>query len=88
MNLFQVAGNIHNIHLIENDEYQSFFYCILLRQCNSAETVHPECHPIPIPPNDFFFPELNITDGSQFCFPFMRSLPGQQTLGNLLTYLS
>uniref|UniRef100_A0A336LIY5 CSON007160 protein n=2 Tax=Culicoides sonorensis TaxID=179676 RepID=A0A336LIY5_CULSO len=51
------------------------------RACNSAETVHPECNPIPIPPNDFFFPELNITDGSQFCFPFMRSLPGQQTLG-------
>lgn len=51
------------------------------RPCNSAETVHPECNPIPIPANDYFFPELNITDGSQFCFPFMRSLPGQQTLG-------
>lgn len=51
------------------------------RSCDSPNTVHPECNPIPIPPRDHYYPELNITDGNRFCFPFMRSLPGQQSLG-------
>lgn len=56
------------------------------RACDSAETVHPECDPIPIPPRDHYYPEVNITDGNRFCFPFMRSLPGQQTLGKRPAY--
>lgn len=44
-------------------------------------TVHPECDPIPIPPGDHHYPEYNITSGQEICFPFMRSLPGQQRLG-------
>lgn len=51
------------------------------RSCDSPRTVHPECNPIPIPPGDHFYPELNVTSGERFCFPFMRSLPGQQALG-------
>lgn len=49
------------------------------RSCDSARTVHPECNPIPIPPGDHFYPELNVTSGERMCFPFMRSLPGQQS---------
>lgn len=51
------------------------------RPCDSPRTVHPECNPIPLPPGDHFYPELNVTSGERMCFPFMRSLPGQQTLG-------
>lgn len=51
------------------------------RSCDSPRTVHPECNPIPIPPGDHFYPELNVTSGERMCFPFMRSLPGQQSLG-------
>lgn len=51
------------------------------RSCDSPRTVHPECNPIPVPPGDHFYPELNVTSGERFCFPFMRSLPGQQSLG-------
>ncbi|XP_048519800.1 uncharacterized protein LOC109542192 [Dendroctonus ponderosae] len=51
------------------------------RPCDSARTVHPECDPILIPPGDNHYPEFNITTGKQICFPFMRSLPGQQHLG-------
>ncbi|XP_062547595.1 uncharacterized protein LOC134213069 [Armigeres subalbatus] len=51
------------------------------RSCDSPRTVHPECNPIPIPPRDHYYPELNVTSGERLCFPFMRSLPGQQTLG-------
>lgn len=50
--------------------------------CNKIfRTVHPECDPILIPPGDNHYPEFNITTGKQICFPFMRSLPGQQHLG-------
>lgn len=51
------------------------------RSCDSPRTVHPECNPFPIPSRDHYYPEVNITSGERFCFPFMRSLPGQQTLG-------
>lgn len=51
------------------------------RPCDSPRTVHPECNPFPIPSRDHYYPEVNITSGERFCFPFMRSLPGQQTLG-------
>ncbi|CAH1116127.1 unnamed protein product [Phaedon cochleariae] len=51
------------------------------RPCDSARTVHPECNPFPVPPGDHFYPEINITSGARMCFPFMRSLPGQQRLG-------
>lgn len=51
------------------------------RSCDSPRTVHPECNPIPLPAGDHFYPELNVTSGERMCFPFMRSLPGQQSLG-------
>lgn len=51
------------------------------RSCNSARTVHPECNPFPVPPRDHFYPEVNVTSGERLCFPSMRSLPGQQSLG-------
>lgn len=51
------------------------------RPCDAPRTVHPECNPIPMPPRDSFYPELNVTSGERLCFPFMRSLPGQQSLG-------
>lgn len=52
------------------------------RPCDASRTVHPECNPFPIPPRDHFYPEVNVTSGERLCFPFMRSLPGQQTLGS------
>ncbi|CAD7078943.1 unnamed protein product [Hermetia illucens] len=51
------------------------------RKCDSPRTVHPECNPFPVPPGDHFYPEINVTSGERLCFPFMRSLPGQQNLG-------
>jgi hypothetical protein len=51
------------------------------RSCDSPRTVHPECNPFPIPARDHYYPEVNVTSGERLCFPFMRSLPGQQTLG-------
>lgn len=51
------------------------------RACDSPRTVHPECNPFPIPPRDHFYPEVNVTSGERLCFPSMRSLPGQQSLG-------
>ncbi|XP_034941467.1 uncharacterized protein [Chelonus insularis] len=51
------------------------------RSCDSPQTVHPECNPFPIPVGDHFFPTINETTGERMCFPSMRSLPGQQTLG-------
>lgn len=51
------------------------------RPCDASRTVHPECNPFPIPPRDHFYPEVNVTSGERLCFPFMRSLPGQQSLG-------
>ncbi|KAK9883031.1 hypothetical protein WA026_001241 [Henosepilachna vigintioctopunctata] len=51
------------------------------RPCDSPRTVHPECNPFPVPPGDHYYPEVNITSGERLCFPFMRSLPGQQSLG-------
>lgn len=62
--------------------HKGFFESIpMCRSCDSARTVHPECHPIQIPQGDHFYPDLNVTSGERMCFPFMRSLPGQQTLG-------
>ncbi|KAG7159967.1 Chorion peroxidase-like 3 [Homarus americanus] len=40
------------------------------------------CFPIPIPPNDPFFPPVNISSGQPFCIPLTRSMPGQLTLGD------
>ncbi|XP_060802953.1 heme peroxidase 2 [Amyelois transitella] len=51
------------------------------RSCDSPRTVHPECNPFPVPRGDHYYPEVNITSGERLCFPFMRSLPGQQSLG-------
>jgi peroxidase len=51
------------------------------RACDSARTVHPECNPFPVPPNDHFYPTANISTGARLCIPSMRSLPGQQHLG-------
>lgn len=51
------------------------------RRCNSKQTVHPECNPFPVPSGDYYFPEVNVTSGERLCFPSMRSLPGQLTLG-------
>lgn len=51
------------------------------RSCDSPRTVHPECNPFPVPPRDHYYPEVNVTSGDRLCFPSMRSLPGQQTLG-------
>lgn len=53
----------------------------MCRPCDSPRTVHPECNPFPVPPRDHFYPEVNVTSGERLCFPSMRSLPGQQTLG-------
>ena len=52
------------------------------RSCDSAQTVHPECWPIPVPKNDPHFPAVNATSGKPHCIAFTRSLPGQQRLGN------
>ncbi|KAJ8926678.1 hypothetical protein NQ314_020927 [Rhamnusium bicolor] len=51
------------------------------RSCDSPRTVHSECNPFPVPQGDNYYPEINITSGERMCFPFMRSLPGQQKLG-------
>ncbi|KAG7189448.1 hypothetical protein KM043_017148 [Ampulex compressa] len=51
------------------------------RSCDSPRTVHPECSPFPVPPGDHFYPTVNVSSGARMCFPFMRSLPGQQHLG-------
>ncbi|XP_060522222.1 chorion peroxidase-like isoform X2 [Cylas formicarius] len=52
------------------------------RPCDSKQTVHPECNPFEIPPDDDFFPQFNSTTGEQACFPSMRTLPGQTLLGS------
>lgn len=52
------------------------------RPCDSPHTVHPECMPIEVPTGDPYYPQVNYTTGKRFCLPFMRSLPGQQRLGN------
>ena len=62
--------------------FQGFPDSILdCRGCDSAQTVHPECWPIPVPKNDPYFPALNTTSGQPHCIAFTRSLPGQQRLG-------
>ncbi|EFX88723.1 hypothetical protein DAPPUDRAFT_304755 [Daphnia pulex] len=50
--------------------------------CDSAKTVHPECAPISVPPNDPWFPHIDRSTGRPKCIPFTRSLPGQLTLGH------
>ncbi|XP_060522510.1 chorion peroxidase-like [Cylas formicarius] len=52
------------------------------RPCDSKQTVHPECNPFQIPPDDYFFPQFNSTTGKQACFPSMRTLAGQTYLGS------
>ncbi|XP_060521793.1 chorion peroxidase-like isoform X1 [Cylas formicarius] len=52
------------------------------RPCDSKQTVHPECNPFQIPPDDDFFHQFNSTTGEQACFPSMRTLQGQSTLGS------
>lgn len=54
--------------------------------CDSAKTVHPECAPISVPPNDPWFPHIDRSTGRPKCIPFTRSLPGQLTLGTALFY--
>ncbi|KAF8790333.1 uncharacterized protein LOC129959954 isoform X2 [Argiope bruennichi] len=49
--------------------------------CHSATTVHPECLPITVPPDDPFYPAINRTTGRPTCISFVRSLAGQLTLG-------
>ena len=62
--------------------FQGFPDSILdCRSCDSSNTVHPECWPIPVPKNDPYFPALNTTSGRAHCIAFTRSLPGQQRLG-------
>jgi len=51
------------------------------RGCDSSQTVHPECWPIPVPNNDPYFPATNTSSGHAHCIAFTRSLPGQQRLG-------
>lgn len=50
-------------------------------RCDSKDTVHPECWPIKVPDGDPYFPKVNATTGLPFCLHFIRSLPGQLTLG-------
>ena len=51
------------------------------KRCDSRETVHPECRPISIPPDDPFFSQL--PNGGQLprCLHFVRSMNAQGTLG-------
>ncbi|CAG0893851.1 unnamed protein product, partial [Cyprideis torosa] len=51
------------------------------RDCSSAQTVHPECFPIPVPQNDPYYPPVNLSTGVPMCIPLVRSLPGQTRLG-------
>ncbi|XP_064466102.1 uncharacterized protein LOC135377535 [Ornithodoros turicata] len=49
------------------------------KACDSPVAVNPECMPIRVPKNDPFYPER---DGDKpNCIHFVRSLPGQLTLG-------
>ncbi|OQR66314.1 hypothetical protein BIW11_05001, partial [Tropilaelaps mercedesae] len=50
------------------------------KSCDSTITVHPECRPIPVPAGDQHF-STHLPDGSDNCISFVRSLPGQQSLG-------
>lgn len=52
-------------------------------KCDSKDTVHPECWPITVPDGDPYFPKVNASTGLPFCLHFIRSLPGQLTLGNI-----
>lgn len=47
------------------------------KTCDSAETIHPECWPIEIPPNDVYFSQ----SGTKQCLHFVRSINAQRTLG-------
>src|SRR5699024_8729325 len=50
------------------------------KSCDSRDTVHPECRPIPIPPNDPFFSQAGNGLRPQ-CLHFVRSMNAQQSLG-------
>ncbi|KAI5651711.1 peroxidase domain-containing protein [Phthorimaea operculella] len=39
---------------------------------------------LPVPSGDHYYPEVNVTSAERVCFPFMRSLSGQQQLGKEL----
>lgn len=52
------------------------------RECDSTQTVHPECWPIPVPATDSYYPaQAAAASGKGYCIPFTRSLAGQQQLG-------
>ena len=67
--------------ILENISRDSLKIFTSFRACDSSQTVHPECWPIPVPRNDPYFPALNISSGRPHCIAFTRSLPGQQRLG-------
>ncbi|XP_073996346.1 uncharacterized protein [Rhodnius prolixus] len=50
------------------------------KDCDSTQTVHPQCFPISIPDNDPYFPSKD-SKGKRLCIPATRSMPGQNTLG-------
>jgi len=50
--------------------------------CDAARTIHPECSPIPVPPNDPWYPAIDRATGRPKCIAFTRSLPGQLSLGH------
>ena len=69
-------------HAFAASSFQGFPDSILnCRGCDSSQTVHPECWPIPVPNNDPYFPATNTSSGHAHCIAFTRSLPGQQRLG-------
>uniref|UniRef100_T1IHP0 Peroxidase n=1 Tax=Strigamia maritima TaxID=126957 RepID=T1IHP0_STRMM len=49
-------------------------------RCDSQSKIHPECLPIPIPKSDPYFPPNSASKKSK-CLSFVRSLPGQLTMG-------
>lgn len=51
------------------------------KACDSQITVHPECMPISIPKGDPFYPPTEGSTNKPNCIHFVRSLPGQLTLG-------
>nr|CAD7197864.1 unnamed protein product [Timema douglasi] len=70
------------VHITFTPIHKGFFSSIPdCRSCDSPRTIHPECMPISVPSGDHYYPQFNHSTGERLCFPFMRSLPGQLTLG-------